>query len=475
MSKTYRPYSPDQVFLFPPSPRDWLASGHLAYFILDIITQLDLSTIHRFYDREERGSPPHHPQMMLGLLLYGYCTGVRSSRKIEKKTHEDVAFRIIAGGHHPDHSCICDFRNIHREAFEAIFTEVVHLCQKLGMVKLGHVSIDGTKLRANASKHKAMSYERMKKEEERERKLVQQILDEAEAIDRAEDEEERLNGGVSLPEELQRHESRMKKIREARKELEEEARAGKKAEKEERVQKKAEKRRREEEGPPELTRNGSHSAALPSHRIKAYKDGTPKPKSQRNFTDPESRIMKTKTEGFIQGYNCQVAVDAENQVIVSQAVTNQAPDPQHLPAVLEGIERNCGSYPDKLSGDSGYFSEENVNFCEDRCVDPYLSTARKKHGAPSPPKIRGRPPKKLSPRQKMQRRLHTKEGAAIYARRKVIVEPVFGQIKEARGLRRFLQRGLVKVTNEFNLDCIAHNLMKMFIRQGKADVVGQTG
>src|SRR6266542_1879257 len=388
--KTFRPYAPRQSFLLPPSPLEWLPEDHLAYFILDVVSQLDLSKILEPYEREERGYPPHHPQMMLGLLLYGYCVGVPSSRKIERKTHEDVAFRVVAGGTHPDHSCIADFRARHREAFAEIFGQVLKLCMKAKLVKLGHVALDGTKMKANASKHKAMSYDRMKK-------------------------------------------------------LEAEAKA----------QAAADRKSDDDDAPP-----ASGSAPLPKHRIPREGDDAPAPKAQRNFTDPESRIQKTG-DGFIQGYNCQAAVDAEHQIIVAEAVTNQPPDVEHFAPMLERVVENCGAAPKAVSADSGYFSEKNVAAAQALGIDPHIATGRQKRGEPAPTPPRGRPPAALTPKQKMTRKLLTRAGKAIYSRRKVIAEPPFGQIKQARGLRQFLMRGVAKVRSEWSLICLTHNLLKL--------------
>jgi transposase len=443
--KTFRPYTPRQSFLLPPSPLEWLPEGHLAYFILDVVAQLDLRKILEPYEREERGFPPHHPQMMLGLLLFGYCVGVPSSRKIERKTHEDVAFRVIAGGAHPDHSCIADFRARHREAFAEIFGQVLKLCMKAKLVKLGHIAIDGTKMKANASKHKAMSYDRMKKQEAELKAKVEEIVRAAEAADA---EEDRLHGkgkrGDELPEDLRHAETRLARIRAAKAELEAEAKA----------QAAAEKDAPDDDEPP------TGSADLPEHRIPRDENDEPTPKAQRNFTDAESRIQKAG-DGFIQGYNCQAAVDAEHQIIVAEAVTNQPPDVEHFSPMLERVVENCGEAPSAVSADSGYFSERNVAAAEALGVDPHIATGRQKRGDPPPAPPRGRPPANLTPKQKMARKLLTRAGKAIYSRRKVIVEPAFGQIKQARGLRQFLMRGLAKARAEWSLICLTHNLLKL--------------
>ncbi|MGH8264837.1 MAG: IS1182 family transposase [Steroidobacteraceae bacterium] len=444
MKKTYRPYEPKQSFLLPPSPLDWLPDGHLARFILDVVERLNLCSINAYYEREQRGYPPHHPQMMVALLLYGYCVGVASSRKIEKRTHEDVAFRVIAGNTHPDHTCISEFRRIHLNALAELFLQVLRLCQKAGLVKLGHVAIDGTKLKANASKHKAMSYERMKKDDEKLRQKVSELLRAAEQADSDEDAQYGNRRGDELPDELQRAEDRRERIQQLMAELEAEAAA------------------QHESSPPDDDDDEPPSgpARLPSHKIPAEKDGTPKPKAQRNFTDGDSRIMKSG-DSFIQGYNCQTAVDEAHQIIVAQAVTNQPPDVEHLIPMIDRIVFNCGEAPRNLSADNGYLSEANVVGALQRGVDPHIATGRRPHGEP-PPTVRGRPPADLTLKQSMARKLATRRGAAVYARRKVIVEPPFGQIKQARGFRQFLLRGLSNVSGEWSLIALTHNLLKLY-------------
>lgn len=460
MSKTYRPYSPHQSFLLPPSPHDWLPEGHLAYFILDLVAELDLSPILSHYERELRGFPPHHPQMMLALLLYAYASGVPSSRRIERKTYEDVAFRVIAGGTHPDHTRISEFRRIHLKAIEGLFVQVLQLCSKAGLVKLGHVAIGGTKVKANASKHKAMSYERMQKQEEELEKKVAELKDKAKRLlDIAEttdaEEDARLGPGVrgdELPKELRRSQDRLERTRAAKAALEAEAKANHERKK---AAPTAEKSTGDDDDEP-----GPQVSPLPSHKVPANADGNPTPKAQRNFTDPDSRIQKAGTN-YVQGYNCQAAVDAKSQVIVAQAATNQPPDVQHLAPMLDRVIANCGKAPKILSADAGYFSEENVRAVEGRGVDPYIATGRLKHGE-KPPVVRGRKPAHMTTKQRMARKLATKSGANVYKQRKAIVEPVFGYIKEARGLRSFLLRSLAKVQGEWSLICTTHNLLKLF-------------
>lgn len=448
--KTYRPYSPDQSYLFPPSARDWLDKDHLAFFMLDLVKQLDLTEIFASYEGEERGSPPHHPQMMVALLLYGYATGVTSSRKLEKATWEDMATRVIAGEAHPDHCCIAEFRARHRKVFKGLFLQTLQLCAKAGLVKLGHVALDGTKMKASASKHKAMSYDRMKRQEKELTQKVEELLRQAEARDALDDQKYgRGKRGDELPEELRHTESRLAKLRAAKAELEAEAKALAEAEERE-----ARERSDDDEPPP------TGKAELPKHRVPHEKDGTPKPKAQRNFTDPDSRIQKTG-DGFVQGYNCQAVVDDAHQIIVAEAVTNQPPDVEHLAPLLEQVVANCGAAPERLTADTGYFSEKNVAAAETLGIDPYIATERWRRGEPRPVAARGRPPAGLTPKQKMKRKLLTKAGLAIYSRRKTTVEPVFGQIKQARGLRQFLLRGIEKVRAEWSLISLTHNLLKL--------------
>jgi transposase len=443
--KTYRPYTPRQSYLLPPSPQDWLPEGHLAYFVLDLVGQLDLSRIYGYYEREERGFPPHHPQMMMALLLYGYCVGVPSSRKIERKTHEDVAFRVIAGDQHPDHTCVSEFRRIHHEVFADVFVQVLKICQEAGLVKLGHVALDGTKMKANASKHKAMSYERMKKQEAELAKKVEALLRAADEADAAEDARYgKDKRGDELPEDLRRAESRIARIRAAKAALEAEAKA----------QLEAEKKQGDDDDPP-----AGGVTPLPHHRIPRDTEGKPTPKAQRNFTDAESRIQKTG-DGFVQGYNCQAAVDEGHQIIVAQAVTNQPPDVEHFTPMLEQVVANCGEASEKSTADAGYFSEQNVAKALALGTDPFIAPGRWKRDE-APPKVRGRPPANMTPKQAMARKLATRAGAAAYARRKAVVEPVFGQIKQARGLRTFLMRGLAKVRAEWSLITLTHNLLKL--------------
>ena len=476
MSKTYRPYLPTQGFLLPPSPLDWLPEDHLARFILDTVGELDLSELYGYYERERRGYPPHHPQMMVALLLYAYCVGVPSSRKIEKRTYEDIAFRVIAGNTHPDHSRISEFRRIHLAALARLFVQVLRLCQKMGLVKLGHVALDGTKIKANASKHKAMSNERMTQETARLEAEVAQLL---QAAEQADADEERNYGagrrGDELPQELRRRESRLARIRTLQAELlteaQQQAQARQQAESETaqteamlqemnniRAAKLLQDRHDDDEPPPSAATIVPEP--MPEHQIPVTAQGLPTATAQRNFTDADSRIMKTG-DGFIQGYNAQAAVDEAHQIIVAADVSNQSPDAEHFVPMLDRTIDNCQAVPDQMSGDTGFFSEANVLRAQSRGVDIYLALKRDKHGAGPSDSEKTVSPKESEAKTKMRSKLATAEGAKIYSRRKVIVEPAFGQIKN-RGFRSFLLRGIQKVRGEWSLITLTHNLLKLY-------------
>ena len=421
MQKTYKPYQPDQMFLLPPSLRDWLPEDHLAYFLSDVVDELDLSTMESEVSGDGRGQPPYHPAMMVKLLFYAYCTGIPSSRKIEQKTYEDVAFRVLAAGYHPDHDTIASFRQAHRQDLKDLFLQILLLCREAGLVQAGHLSLDGTKMKANASKHKAMSYGRMEQREKELEAEIHHLLRTAEATDAEEDQRYGPGRrGNELPEELAFREKRLQKIKEAK-------------------------------------------AALQARVQQEKGKETPGPKDQINFTDPESRIMKDPTtKGFLQGYNAQCAVDAPSQIIVAADVTIQTNDKQQMEPMIHRIEENLGSSPQKLSADAGYFSEDNIRLLQDRGVTPFIPPDRMRHTAQPSPPPRGRIPKGLSLQDRMRRRLQTVRGKKTYAKRKQTVEPVFGQIKEERGFRRFLLRGLESVRAEWQLICLTHNLLKLY-------------
>lgn len=418
--KTFRPYDQDTLLLMPPSVRDWVPADGLAAFINDLVDELDLSPFLAAHD-EPRGMPPYHPAMMLKVLLYGYATGVRSSRKLEARLANDVGFMFLAGQARPDHKTISSFRHRHLVAFGALFLQVLALCQEAGLVKLGRVALDGTKIKANASRHKAMSYARMTEREAQLAAQVKAILDEAEATDAAEDAEFGDARGDELPPELRTREGRLKVIREAKAALEQAA--------------------RERTGNP---------------------DAVPEPKAQRNFTDPQSKIMRSKPDGWVQGYTVGAAVDETAQVIVATAVTADTTDTRSLPGLVDQVRANTGRSPRRVLADAGYASDDNFAALEARGIDAYIAVGRDHHGREAPPAPRGRIPASLSRRDRMGRKLRTKAGRAHYARRKAIVEPVFGQIKEARGFRRFSLRGLEAVQAEWMLVAAVHNLGKLF-------------
>jgi transposase len=445
MSRTFREWLPEQSWLFPPSPQDWLPEKHLVYFLMDVSAELELSPIFTQYESEQGGQPPYHPRMMLVLLLYSYCLGVFSSRKIAGRCETDVAFRVIVGGAIPDFRTISEFRRRHLQEFQHLFLEVLRLCRESGLLKVGRVALDGTKIRANASRHKAMSYDRMTTEEKRLEAEIAALLKQAQAADEADDAEHgRDQRGDELPEELARRASRLKKIREAKAALEAEARE----------KAATEAAAREAEGKKPLTTNPA--------------DAVPEPKAQRNFTDPESKIMKTSNKGWDQCGNAQ-AVVTEEQLIIAADVTNQTNDVQQVKPMLDqtianldivGVPDNIGAF----SVDAGYFSEENARYLDGhaRVDEAYIATGRLKHHEQVAPAPKGRLPAGLSAKEKMARKLRTKKGRAEYARRKAIVEPPFGQIKHCRGFRQFLLRGLQKMQAEWNLVCLTHNLLKLF-------------
>jgi transposase len=458
MERTYRPYEVNQRLLLPPDLREWLPEGHLALFILDVVNELDLSEIYRVYELGDgRGQPPYHPAMMVALLLYGYCTGKPSSRQIERASHESVPFRVLAGDQHPDHDTIAEFRRQHLGALARLFVQVLELCRAAGLVKLGHVALDGTKVKANASKHKAMSYERMCAAEKQLEEEVARLLAHAEAVDEAEDEQfGKGRRGDELPAELVRRESRLRKIREAKTALEAEARERAERAAAEARQKLAAREQREAE-------TGRKLGGKPPH-VPDPDTAKPEPKTQRNFTDPESRIMKDgASKAFEQAYNAQAAVDGEAQVIVAAAVTQQTNDSQQLMPMLEKVRENCGELPRQATADAGYFNTEQLTDQNLSTVDLYVAPDRQKHGEQScvalaPGAVEGKP----SLVEQMRQKLRSPEGHAVYKLRKAIVEPVFGTTKEARGFRRFSFRGLSKVTAEWDLICLTHNLLKLW-------------
>ena len=416
--------------LLPAALQEWLPPDHLAYFISDVADQLDLSAITARYEGERRGGPPYHPRMMVKVLLYGYCTGVASSRRIAQRLHEDIAFRVLAANNTPDFRTVSDFRKDHLEALGNLFLQVLALCQQAGLVKLGHVALDGTKVRANASKHKAMSYGRMKEKEDQLQSEVDELLRKAQEVD---EEEDRRYGkdrrGDELPEELAFREGRLRKIREAKAALE----------------------------------AGTLADAEQAEKEGRNHPGVPDDKAQRNFTDADSRIMPGPGgRDFQQSYNCQAVVDNEHQVIVAARATDQPSDKGQAVSMIEETIGNVGAVPKEVSADAGYYSAKEVEELYALGVDPFVAPEKTRHGWVPPPAPRGRIPKGLSARDRMRRKLRTKRGRERYSLRMETVEPVFGQIKQGRGFRQFLIRGLAKVNREWLLICAGHNLLKLF-------------
>jgi len=468
--KTFRPWNPEQTLLLPPSPVEWLPEHHLVFFLLDLASELDLSAIYAVYEaRDPRGVKAYEPRMMVVLLLYAYCVGIPSSRKIERACWEDAAFRVLTGNQQPDHSRISDFRLVHLDALAGLFVQVLRLCQKAGLVSLGNVALDGTKVKANASKHKAMSHERMLKTEAQLEAEIAALLRKAELIDAQEDARYgKGRRGDELPQELKLRQDRLDALRKARAELEAEAAAdharcreqqaraaeeqateaaaaaaedNDKSDAESEVSaqalakeaQQAERRAKAARGRAELARrlaiekaqaaglstpdplSSVDPLAMPSRNLPTTAAGDPKANAQRNFTDPDSHILKGG-DGWIQGYNCQAAVDGDHQIIVAVGVSNQASDQHHFIPMLERIVANTGQLPEKMIADAGYCSTANIEASEQRWLDSYLSTSRQEHGK-RPRPSRGPAPRDLDARGRMERKLRSKAGQAIYALR----------------------------------------------------------
>ena len=432
MPTTFRPCAPDQSLLFPPSPRDWLPEGHLAFFIADTVAALDLQAFYEPYQGDGRRNQPFDPQMMVTVLLYAYATGTFSSRRIGRKLEEDVAYRVLAAGNFPAHRTLADFRLQHLASFERLFVQVVQIAREAGVVQLGALAVDGSKVKANASKHKAMSYGRMRQEEQRLREEIAALLAKANAVDAAEDVEHgRDVRGDELPAELQLREPRLAKIAAAKARVE-----ARQAEED------REKGRRPGDG-----RKGR------GHKPFARDFGVPPDDAQDNFTDPESRIMKTST-GFDQCYNGQLAVDEGSQIIVATGLTNCAADNAELLPLIDHVQGTLGTHPAEVLADAGYRGEATFQTLEARAITAYISL-----GHETPP---AKPPNPAHlATQRMANRLRSDAGRARYRRRKAIVEPVIGWIKNVLGFRRFSLRGVAKARGEWNVVCLAVNFKRL--------------
>jgi transposase len=479
--KTYRPYSPEQSYLLPPSPREWLPSGHLAYFILGLLTELDLGAIERVVQaKDPRGERPYSPQMLTSLLLYAYATGVYSSRRIARACIEDVAFRMLACGEQPHFTTINAFRATHLEALASLFVQVLKACQSEGLVKLEHVAFDGTKMKANASKHKAMSFERMQKDDARLRAEIAEWFERAQAVDAAEDAAE---GTCDPQEEIRLREERLAKMARVREALKKEVAAARA----QRLREQAEELRKKAEAPDRSPQKRAEAATLAKKRAQQAslfddddldppspnadtdlprntpphrRDGMPKPNAQRNFTDPDSRIMM-RDGAFMQAYNAQIAVDEQNQIIVAAAVSNQAPDAEYFEPMLRRAVRNCDSVPTRVTADSGYFSASAIRAAEHMGTEPFISVGKHRNdGAPEATSTLLH--HRTEPRVQMRALLESERGRQAYARRKATVEPVFGQIRAARRFGQFSFRGLLKNRAEWLLVCLTHNLLKLW-------------
>ncbi len=433
MNTTFRPYQPDQPFLLPPDPREWLAEDHLAYFISDTVDAFDLAAFYAPYEGDGRRKQPYEPAMMLKVLIYGYATGVFSSRRLGRKLHEDVAFRVLAAGNFPAHRTLCEFRKRHLGDFESVFVQVVRIAGEVGLVKLGTIAVDGSKVKANASKHKAMSYARMQDEEKRLRKEIRSLTKRAQQTD---DQEDRRHGqdltGDELPAEVARRQTRLVTIQAAKARLE----------------------ARQREADHERGRHEDDDQRPPGGRGASYKRpfGEPDSKAQENFTDPDSRIMKSK-DGYSQCYNGQIAVDGKSRLVVAAGVTQSASDNGQLIPMLEQVKRNTGRLPRRTLADAGYGAEENLEYLVDHGIDGYVAQGR---GEKDPGSLTSK-----ALRNKMARKLKTKRGETAYRQRKHIAEPPFGWIKSALGFRSFSLRGMTKVTAEWNLVCLGLNLRRL--------------
>ncbi len=439
MPTRFRRYQPEQKLLLPPDLREWLPEEHLAFHVSDVVDNLDLACFYRRYEGDGRRCSPYEPRMMVKLLIYGYATGVFSSRKIARKLVDDVAFRVLASGNDPSHRTICEFRRLHLPEFRSLFVQVIELARGLGMASLGKLSIDGTKVRANASKRKAMSYGRMRKESPRLEAEIAELLKQAEETDAREDAEYgEANRGDELPEELRRREDRLAAIRAAMKRLE-----AKQCEADDARGRK-----------PGVTRNPKGG---PPYK-RGY--GVPEDKAQSNFTDPESGIMRTSTEGFQQCYNAEMAVDGEHQLIVATKVTSSASDQHMMLPLVDEVEAVHGARVEKVLADSGFCNEEDLRSLEDREIDGYVALTREDKKAIGKA-VEEEDSTALPARARMAEKLATDEGRKQYAQRKWLSEAPIGWIKEALGFRRFSLRGLVKVGQEWDLVSLAINIRRL--------------
>ena len=449
VDKTFRRYDQDQPMLLAPDVRDWLPAEDPARWVDDLVEHgLDLSPFYDCYT-EARGAPPYDPRLMLKVLIYGYSHGITSSRELERRCQHDVAFMFLTAQAAPDFVVISRFRRRHLQAFEALFTQALGLCAQAGLVSLGHVALDGSKIRASASRHRAMSYDRMVRAEGELAAEVEALLADAERTDAAEDALHGDRRGDELPAELARREGRLAAIGKAKADLEAEyaAKARVKAEQ-------------------SAAKQGANETEQAAAGEQAAADAVVPPRAQRSFTDPDSRIMKTSDGSFHYCYNAQTVVDENSQVILSTKLVPSGADSPELPGALRDLADSLQAagieqLPKTLLADAGYFSEGNVAAVTEAGIDPLIATGRQKHGQKVPAAPRGRIPKGLTPKQLMTRKLHTKKGMAAYARRKAIVEPAFGQMKVAQDAGRLRLRGLDNAQGEWTLQAFCHNVRKL--------------
>jgi transposase len=436
MSASYLPYQPQQQFLLPPSLEEWLPQGHLAYYIGDAVDQLDLSAFHARYAKDGPRNQPFHPAMMVKVLVYGYATGVFSSRKIAAKLHEDVAFRVLGAGNFPKHRTLSDFRALHLQELGQLFVQVVKLARECGLVKLGTIAVDGTKLKANASRHKAMSYQRMGEEQAKLEAEIGGLLERARRTDEKEDAEPQ----VDIPAELERREKRLEMIRAAR----------------ERLQARQAEQDTARGREPGDERQPRHPDGAPKRGRRYNREfGQPADKQQDNFTDPDSRIMKCAGGAFEQCYNAQTAVDAQQQIIVAAELTNSAADNGQLVPMLDAVERNLNSAPEQALADAGYRCEEVFEQLQSRATQCLVALGRE-----GGEQVRV-DAAKYAHSAAMAAKLSSEQGQRAYRRRKAIVEAPNGWIKHVLGFRQFSLRGLDKVRGEWKLVCMALNLRRM--------------
>src|SRR4051812_18838235 len=463
--KAYRPWTPELYAQQAHAPAAKLPEGDLVFFLLDVVPTLDLSKIHAVYQDETRGAPPFDPAMMTGLLLYAYCVGVFSSRKIAQACERDLAFLAIVGPDRPDFRTISLFRKHHLDAFADVFVPVLRLAHAAGLVRLGTIAVDGTKLQGNASRHKAMSYGYMTQEVVRLRAEIDALLEQAREADTQDDAVLGARRGDELPDELRRRQDRLAAIEAARKRLEAEAKATADAERQRRADADAERQRTGRK------RRGRQPGPLVE---------TPSDKAQTNFTDPELRIMKTANKGWEYCGNAQASVDGACQIILACDVTDRCNDQQQAAPMAQATRGQldaAGMAPGAdetgtrplipAALDTGYFSESAVADLEAEGFDPYIAPERQRHnvapaGSAAEPATAESTASPVTAKERMRAKLSTASGRAVYARRKTIVEPVFGQIKEARGFRRFLLRGLAKIRGEWRLVCLTHNLLRIW-------------